>query len=237
MMEDKPKVSIITICLNSEKTIKDTLLSVLGQTYEQIEYLIIDGKSTDGTLNIINDFVPLFNGRLKIISEKDTGIYNAMNKGIRKASGEIIGIINSDDFYEPDAVRSAVNVLDTSKCQIAYGPMRYIKKNRPDWISDFHHDKLPFVMISHPACFVTRKAYGLNGLFDEKYRIAADYDLMLRNYLNKSEFIKIEKLMANHRLGGISSNEMVFNEHYKIRLKNKTISLKDYLLFRLLGIV
>ncbi len=96
----KPKVSIVTPCLNSEKTIRDTIESVLYQTYKNIEYIIVDGSSTDNTVKIIKEYLPKFHGRMKFVSEKDNGIYNAMNKGIKMSSGNIIGIINSDDYYE-----------------------------------------------------------------------------------------------------------------------------------------
>ena len=94
------KVSIITPCLNSEKTIRETIESVLNQTYLNIEYIIVDGGSTDNTLTIIREYIPLFRGRLHVISEKDDGIYDAMNKGIKKSHGQLIGIINSNDYYD-----------------------------------------------------------------------------------------------------------------------------------------
>lgn len=95
------KVSLITVTYNSGATLKDTIESVLSQDYNNIEYIIIDGKSTDNTLNIIQKYEPLFSGRIKYISEKDNGLYDAMNKGIMKATGDIIGILNSDDFLQP----------------------------------------------------------------------------------------------------------------------------------------
>ena len=98
------KISIITVCFNSQKTIGRTFDSVLRQTYPNIEYLVIDGQSTDGTTDIIREYEPLFQGRMKWVSEKDEGIYDAMNKGIRMATGDLIGILNSDDYYEDNAV-------------------------------------------------------------------------------------------------------------------------------------
>ena len=98
------KISIITPCLNSAKTIRQTIESVLNQTYQDIEYIIVDGASTDGTLEIIQEYEDQFQGRMQYVSEPDNGIYDAMNKGIRMSHGNVIGIINSDDFYEEDAV-------------------------------------------------------------------------------------------------------------------------------------
>ena len=107
----RKKVSVITPCFNSEKTIRKTLDSVLNQTYNNYEYIIVDGKSTDGTLKIIEEYKTKFGEKLKFISEKDTGIYDAMNKGIAMASGDIIGIVNSDDFYCLDALENMVNEI------------------------------------------------------------------------------------------------------------------------------
>ena len=97
------KISVITVCYNSKKTIEDTIKSVLNQTYQNYEYIIIDGCSTDGTIDLVKSYIPKFNGRLTFISEPDKGIYNAMNKGIRKATGDLICLLNSDDYYELDA--------------------------------------------------------------------------------------------------------------------------------------
>ncbi len=119
--QDKPLVSIITVCLNSEKTIEQTIQSVINQTYPNIEYIIIDGKSTDRTLEIIDKY----KGKISIlVSESDEGIYDAMNKGLKLATGELIGIINSDDWYESDAVETIVNsFLADRNVQVIYGNM------------------------------------------------------------------------------------------------------------------
>ena len=121
MKENNIKVSIITVCFNSEKTIRRTIESVLYQTYPNIEYIIVDGKSTDGTVDIVKEYLPAFQKRLRYVSERDKGIYDAMNKGIRLSAGDVIGIINSDDFYEPDAVENIVKYADRGSCQVLYG--------------------------------------------------------------------------------------------------------------------
>lgn len=120
------KVSVITPCFNSEKTIQKTLESVLNQTYNNYEYIIIDGKSTDKTLQIIEKYKPLFGEKIQVYSEPDKGIYDAMNKGIMKASGDIIGIVNSDDYYELDALENMVNEVPDDKYFILYGFQRCI---------------------------------------------------------------------------------------------------------------
>ena len=117
-------VSIITVCYNSEKTIYQTMDSVLKQTYSNIEYIIIDGASTDGTLAIIKEFGQRFGARMRYVSEPDHGIYDAMNKGISMAGGDIIGIINSDDYYEPDAVEKVIGAYSRGDCAVFYGEMR-----------------------------------------------------------------------------------------------------------------
>ena len=124
------KISIITVTYNSEKTINDTIQSVLTQSYSNIEYIIIDGKSNDSTLEIIKEYLPLFNGRLKYISEKDSGIYDAMNKGIKLASGDIIGIINSDDFYKSNNVIATVaNAFNDNSIDVVFGNIQFVNPN------------------------------------------------------------------------------------------------------------
>lgn len=128
------KVSIITPCLNSEETIRDTIESVLGQSYQNIEYIIVDGRSTDRTIEIVKEYASGFEGRLRYISEKDSGIYDAMNKGILQASGSVIGIINSDDWYEPEAVEQAVQCVPS----ITFAYTFTVSPTRKSVISDFN---------------------------------------------------------------------------------------------------
>ena len=129
-MEENIKVSIITVCYNSEKTIRRTIESVLNQTYDNIEYIIVDGASTDQTMDIVKEYEPKFSGRMRWISEPDEGIYFAMNKGIDMAAGELIGLLNSDDTYESNAVKSIRDALVSEPYQILYGFARVYTKNR-----------------------------------------------------------------------------------------------------------
>ena len=126
MMRDIP-VTVITPCYNSEKTIRRTIESVLNQTYSNIEYLIIDGASTDNTVSIAKEYEEAFQGRMKIVSEPDDGIYYAMNKGISMATGELIGIVNSDDYYEKEAVALMVENRTEADYQILYGFQRVLR--------------------------------------------------------------------------------------------------------------
>ena len=201
------KISIITPCLNSAKTIRQTIESVLNQTYHNIEYIIVDGASMDGTLEIIQEYEPQFQGRLHYVSEPDHGIYDAMNKGIRMSHGNVIGIINSDDFYEQDAVENIVMHLGREKYQVIYGYCKMFDGCHCVGILRRSHHNLPQEMIPHPACFLTRSIYKKFGLFLNVFKFAGDYELMLRLYKSKRvKFVQIHSVIANFRMGGISSS-------------------------------
>lgn len=224
------KVSIITPCLNSEKTIRDTIESVWKQTYRNIEYIIVDGGSTDCTLEIIKEYCPKFHGRMKYISESDTGIYNAMNKGIRMSTGKIIGIINSDDFYQLDAVQNIVENMTEAKCQVVYGFLNIIDSKGKCRIAKESHEALLKAMIPHPTCFLTRAVYREYGLYSEHFKLASDYELMLRVYKHKDvAFTNTHKVIANFRLGGASDSSRITFEVNYIRLKYGGLSLKEFL--------
>ena len=147
------KVSIITVCYNSDKTVRRTFESVLHQSYTEFEYIVVDGLSTDRTVEIIKEYEPLFQGRMCWISEKDNGIYDAMNKGIRMAQGELIGIINSDDYYELNAVECMVNAMTEEKYQILYGAMRTWKDGEEESISISSHKFLREPMDECPEVY------------------------------------------------------------------------------------
>ncbi|TDE04555.1 glycosyltransferase family 2 protein [Flavobacterium hiemivividum] len=206
------KISIITVVYNNDRTIKDALQSVLSQDYKNIEYIVIDGKSTDNTVNLITDF----KDRLAyFISEKDSGIYDAMNKGIRAATGDVVGILNSDDLYEDSGVIAAVmeqfNIdLDLD---ILYGDLVYVKsddtnkvirnwKSKAYYNQFFENANVP----PHPSLFVKKKVYDEAGLFDLDYKIAADYEFMLRIFKKHNFNSKyFNKLIVRMRLGGASN--------------------------------
>ncbi|MBD5468184.1 MAG: glycosyltransferase [Lachnospiraceae bacterium] len=204
-------VTIITVCYNSEKTIAQTIESVLHQTYSDIEYLIIDGKSSDNTMKIVENYRMAFGARMRVVSEPDNGIYDAMNKGIRMASGDLIGIINSDDFYEQDAVEKIVRSYRKDMCAVLYGAVRNLVDDREESVSILSHEFLDRRMIGHPACFITKSAYDRYGLYDTKYCSVADYDLMLR-YRNSGgvEFVPVYEIIANFRSGGMCSSQRAY---------------------------
>lgn len=148
--------TIITVCFNSEMTIERTIQSVLNQTCQDYEYIIIDGASTDGTMDIVRKYEPLFQGRMRWISEKDQGIYDAMNKGIGVASGELIGIVNSDDYYEPDALEIMKNLYTGYRYSILYGAVRAVKDGRETMVYIKNHEFIEQDMITHPSCFISK---------------------------------------------------------------------------------
>ena len=226
------KFSIITVCYNAEQTITKTIESVLNQTYQNFEYIIIDGKSTDSTIKIIDSYYTKFGGKLKVVSESDHGIYDAMNKGIQMAQGDIIGIINSDDWYEENALFNIVKNRVDNKYAIYYGIMRTIDSkngkeirceiNNPDYISER--------MINHPTVFVSKQVYIKYGVFNCKYKSSADYDLIIRFHRHKDiKFIPIYEIQANFRTGGMSSNVDSLIETMKIKKENRMITNKQYI--------
>lgn len=199
-------VSIITVVYNGEKYIKDTIESVINQEYPNIEYIIIDGGSTDRTIEIINKYKENIN---IFISEKDEGIYDAMNKGIGLANGDIIGIINSDDYYEENTVRMAVDAFNKSSADIVYGDKLMMDEERK--ISKKYIIKLPNslkeVNISsvHPTVFIKKSVYDKIS-YDIKYHVCADREFFYRAYINGFRIYKIDEILAIMRTGGVSSD-------------------------------
>ena len=202
-----PLVSIITVTLNSEKTIRDTIESVVNQTYKNIEYIIIDGCSSDKTLEIVNEYKGFIS---KIISEPDSGIYDAMNKGVALSKGEIIGIINSDDYYLPDSIQKVVEYsIQNPKIDVFHGNITKMDfLNGTEYVSKpcLNFEELKYKnIIRHPATFVRKETYERFGLFSKKYRIAGDRELMLRIYTHGGAFYYIDDIFAVMYTGGVSS--------------------------------
>lgn len=198
------KVSIITVSLNAINTIEQTILSVLNQSYKNIEYIIIDGQSADGTIDIIKKYEK----RLSYyVSEPDAGLYDAMNKGIGHAAGDIIGIINSDDWYEPDAVEKAVRCFMDRDAELVYGRTWIVDRKGNRTIDRKRTiDQIWYTTaIMHATVFVKHDIYKKHGMFDLKYKIASDYDLLLRFYASGVRFEYIDEVISNFRYGGISS--------------------------------
>lgn len=222
-------VSVLTPCFNSVKTIEKTLECIEKQTYQNIEYIIVDGGSTDGTLEVIEKHRERLPKQFTLISEKDNGIYDAMNKGIGLAKGQLIGIVNSDDWYEEDTVEQVVKHYQGNTYEVVYGMQRTFLNGKEKATFIYHHDFLSEQMITHPTCFVTKNAYEELGVFDLKYRSAADYDLMLRFWeSHKVVFTPVQKVLSNFQLGGMSSSQVGVRENAAIRYKRGYMSKKKY---------
>lgn len=208
------KISIITITFNSEKSLEKTIQSVISQDYDDIEYIIVDGKSTDSTLDIVEKHKQHVD---ILISEKDKGIYDALNKGINAATGDVIGFIHSDDIFNDDYVVSQVsNALVKPETDAVYGDLQYVAEGNfmrviRNWKSGEYKRwnlKLGW-MPPHPTFFCKKKIYDTYGGFDLSYKISADYDIMMR-YLGKYNIsLKyIPHVLTKMQLGGVSNRSL-----------------------------
>ena len=214
------KVSIITVTYNSEKYLKQTIISVFEQNYKNIEYIIIDGGSTDGTIDIINKYKTNIN---YFISESDKGIYDAMNKGIKIATGDIIGFLNSDDiYYDKYVVNNIVNEF-TNNIDCLYGNIYFVDSNNTNKIirnysgKNFSLNQFAFGhMPPHPSFYALKKLYNVVGFFKIGYKIAADFDYLIRALIiNKAKYKYINLPFVKMRTGGVSStikNKILLNQ-------------------------
>lgn len=215
------KLSLITVTFNSACTIKDTIESVLAQTYEDYEYLIIDGASKDGTVDIIKSYEPLFKGKMKWISEKDKGMYDGINKGIRMATGDVVGIINSDDFYHRADIFSIINKAfeESPSVQSIYGDVRFVRPDNLDKTVRYYSSKnfKPSKfrwgwMPAHPTFFTYRKNFEKFGCYKVDYKIAADFELLtrfLRSHALSSKYVPVDFMKM--RTGGKSTSGLKSN--------------------------
>lgn len=221
------KVSIITSTYNAEDTIEDCIKSVLAQTYKNIEYIIIDGGSKDKTIAIVKSYADRFEGRLKWISEKDSGIYDAWNKGIRLSSGSWVSFLGGDDMLEDNAIKLYVDVINNKPgINFVSSKILFVKKDlRPlriigqPWSSRMKSINC----VAHVGSMHAKSLFDAKGLYNSKYRISSDYDFFLRCLdIIKPEFIPV--VTAKVREGGISGRQIfkVANETLEIKLKNKS---------------
>lgn len=205
------KVSIVTVCYNSAETIENTLISVISQSYPNIEYIVIDGQSTDATLEIIGRYKSKL---AKVISEPDKGIYDAINKGIQLASGELVGVLNSDDFYvNGSVIEEVVNTLQQKNADCVYGDLQYVDRQNTDlvkrnWVSGKYEQGLFYKgwMPPHPTFFIKNECYKKYGYFNLKLKSAADYELMLRMlHVHQIKAAYLPKVLVKMRVGGKSN--------------------------------
>jgi glycosyltransferase involved in cell wall biosynthesis len=218
------KISLITVAYNAESTIKRCIESVIGQNFKNIEYIIIDGGSTDGTIPIINQYkdqIGIF------LSEPDKGIYDAMNKGIKLAHGDIIGLLNADDFFADNDILSAVALAFTQQnADIIYGDLDYVNSQGKiirKWRSKAYvHGMFNWGwMPPHPTFYCKRNLFEKFGFYSLEYGTAADYDLMLRfMHVNKISAYYLKKVMIKMNIGGAS------NKTYSNRVKGSYNDLK-----------
>ena len=223
------KISIITIVFNDVKNIEKTILSIRNQKIKDLEYIIIDGGSTDGTVDILKHYDDVIS---YWSSEKDKGIVDAFNKGIKKASGDIIALVNSADFLEPHALEKVTEAFQNSDADIVYGNMQYWENEEKEYVYKADHTLLPkFMSLNHPAVFVKKELYNTYGIFDANYKIAMDYDLLLRFYTNGAKFRYINSILSNMTLGGISDInwKSAYHESFNIRKKYLGNSVSLYI--------
>ena len=223
------KVSIITSVYNNKATIKDAIESVLNQTYKNIEYIIVDGGSTDGTIDVIKKYQDKIS---KFVSESDNGIYDGLNKGIKLATGDIIAFLHSDDeYYFTDIIEKIIKKFQENNCDGVYGDLIYVnEKNKivRYWKSgEFSVEKLKKGwMPPHPTLFLRKKIYDKYGFFSLDYKISADYDFMLRVLRDNPKLVYIPEILYKMKLGG-ASNKSIKNiiqksiEDYKAITQNK----------------
>lgn len=207
------KVSIITVCFNSAATLRDTIESVLAQSATDIEYIVVDGSSTDGTLDILREYEDRIS---RIISEPDDGIYDAMNKGIRACTGDIVGILNSDDFFASSGtLRNVVATFEKDDgADIVIGDVVYVGADDLAKITRYYSSrrfkpwKLRFgYMPPHPATFVSRQVYEAHGLYSLDYRISSDYEMFIRWLVAaKLPYRRIDEVLVHMRPGGLSTS-------------------------------
>jgi glycosyltransferase involved in cell wall biosynthesis len=211
------KVSIITVCYNSVDTIADTINSVLIQDYPRIEHIIIDGASRDGTVDIVRSYSDLI---AQFISEPDRGMYDAINKGLSLATGDLIGILNSDDVYaHPQVISTVVTTLRESHADCVFADLIYVSPTNLNQVVRYY-SSAPFNprrfaygwMPAHPTVFIKRSSYDSYGHFKTNYKIAADYELLTR-FLAKYQlsYVYVPQVWVKMRTGGISTSSLMSN--------------------------
>lgn len=232
---EKMKITIITTTYNSAATIKDTFESVLRQTYADYEYLVIDGASEDDTVGIIRQYEPEFKGRMKWISEKDKGIYDAMNKGISLATGDVVGVLNSDDFFTSDDILEAIAcAFDGNDTDAVYGDVHFVNADNLKKCVRYYSSRIfrPSLMRfglmpAHPSFYLKRKRFEEIGLYDTSYKIASDFEFLLRAFcLHGIKAVYVKKDFVTMRTGGASTANMgsrwiIMKEHLRAFRSNR----------------
>lgn len=242
--------SIITVSYNSEKTIERTIQSVLNQSYKNFEYIVIDGKSSDTTLSIIQSYVSKFDGRLNYVSEVDSGIYNAMNKGISKAKGDVVAIVNSDDWLESNALQIVADSIQSHNLNLEIpfliaGQMNFHYKNGTIQVMRTNEKKYVYYAkkyrmgVNHPATFVSKLTYDTIGVFDENLKLHADCDFILRCKKRNIQVCFLDDILTNMADGGASNvyssqgikdRQYVLHKYARNRMEYYTMLMSSYII-------
>jgi glycosyltransferase involved in cell wall biosynthesis len=212
----EPLISIVTVCLNAEKYLERCITSVISQTYKNVEYIIVDGGSTDGTLEIIEKYGSKIT---RWISENDRGIYDAMNKGIEMCRGDYIGLLNSDDYYAENALQIIADAIcNNDDVDVMYGNTMILRDNG-NFLKKYNHANLfDDMVINHSTCFIKSAIYNLHK-YDFTLKIAADYGLLLRLMHDGKRFMYIDQTITYYSPYGVSSTPLFCTviERFKIR--------------------
>ncbi len=232
------KISIITATWNSGATVRDTMESVLRQSYADIEHIIVDGLSSDNTMEIVRELEPRYQGRLRYISEKDKGLYDAMNKGIAMATGDVVGILNSDDFYtSSDVLDTVADTFSHNDIDAVYGDIHFVNDDDLSKCVRYYSSRifsrglmrLGF-MPAHPSFYCKRSVYEQYGAFNTSYKIGADFENLLRViFVHRIRTHYINKDFVTMRTGGASTNgfesrKQIFQDHQRAFKENKVYS-------------
>lgn len=220
------KLSIITVCYNAERTIEKTIKSILEQTFTEFEWIVVDGKSTDRTNEIIKEYISEFERKgikVNYTSEKDNGIYDAMNKGAQRATGEYLTYMNADDlYYKSDSIEQVITILENTSADIVYGDTCFVKPNE-----QYIERAKSIETITYHLPFCPQAAFVKSKLqrqlqFDTQFRISADYDFFLRAYLQEKKFQRIDQVVAYFTFGGASNENLIktYKEDVAVKVKN-----------------
>ncbi len=218
---NNPKISIVTVSYNSEKTIKETIEHVLNQTYDNYEYIIIDGMSTDNTIEIAKSYIKSFEEKgisYRIISEKDNGIYDAMNKGIKMTDGDIVGIINSDDYYNDDTLEKVANFYNKTNFDVMYADLRIFDNDKEKIKKSKVMKRFTTRKWNHPTTFVTRKVY--DNILYACESIYDDLNFILTVREKGYKICVLNEVLANFRLGGVSTKKEWKKRKECLKLRN-----------------
>lgn len=240
------KISIVTATYNSGATLADTLRSILAQTHTDFELIVADGGSTDNTADIVRQFAPQFGERLHWFSEPDRGLYDAMNKGIARATGEVVGILNSDDFYTDEHVLARVaDALADPNIDACYGDVHYVAPGDLQTMTRYYSSR-PFrpwmmrlgFMPAHPSFYCRRTCYAQHGTFDLSYTVAADFEQLLRLiFVHKIRTVYIPADFVTMRTGGASTSGLkshlaILRDHRRALKTNRVASALPLLCLR-----